>query len=222
MTYANAIISFNQKLKIRATLPSGVGILNPFQNPEVAKLSAMFYQQYYADERPRKIILGINPGRFGGGLTGVPFTDPIRLETVCNIPNTFPKKAELSSEFVYKVIDAYGGPQRFYSHFYFSSISPLGFVKDGKNLNYYDIKELQEALTTFIVQSLQAQLSWGIERDTAYCLGEGDNFRYLSRLNNEYQFFKKIIPLAHPRFVMQYKRKQLEEYSSHYVQQLTR
>lgn len=220
MKYADAIISFNQGLKINETLPSGVGVLNPFQNPEAAKLSAKFYQKYYADKQPRRIILGINPGRLGGGLTGVPFTDPIRLETKCGIENDFVRKAELSSEFIYHMIDAFGGPSLFYSQYYFSSVSPLGFIKDGKNLNYYDIPELQETLMKFILQSLRAQLNWGIDRSKAFCLDEGDNFKFLNVLNKQHQFFQEIVPLPHPRFVMQYKRKLLRTYVEGYCQKL--
>ncbi len=39
----------------------------------------------------RYLILGINPGRFGGGITGIPFTDPIRLQNICGIENDFQK-----------------------------------------------------------------------------------------------------------------------------------
>ena len=49
----------------------------------------------------RHLLLGINPGRFGGGVTGIPFTDPIRLQNVCGIENNFEKKQELSSVFIY-------------------------------------------------------------------------------------------------------------------------
>jgi hypothetical protein len=47
------------------------------------------------------------------------------------------------------VINAYGGPAVFYKRFFIGSVCPLGFVKNGKNINYYDDKELQQTVTAF-------------------------------------------------------------------------
>ena len=52
------------------------------------------------------------------------------------------KKQELSSVFMYEMINAYGGAELFYKRFYITAVSPLGFVKNGRNLNYYDDKIL--------------------------------------------------------------------------------
>ena len=79
-----------------------------------------FYEKYYNDNNERYAFFGINPGRFGGGVTGIPFTDPIRLEKICGIPNDFEKKQELSSVFIYDMIDAFGGAAKFYKRFYIS------------------------------------------------------------------------------------------------------
>src|SRR5688572_20483669 len=136
MTLADQILTFYKTLKFSIALPAGVHVMNPFQNPAVFELCKKFYHQYYHDTNPRNLILGINPGRLGGGTTGIPFTDPVKLETRCGIQNTLPKKTELSADFIYTMIDSYGGPQLFYSKFLFSSVSPLGFTKNGVNLNY--------------------------------------------------------------------------------------
>jgi hypothetical protein len=87
--------------------------------------------------------LGINPGRFGAGVTGIPFTDTKRLEEKCWLTIEGLTTYEPSSVFVYDVIEAYGGVEKFYSDYYISSVCPLGFVKfneKGKeiNYNYYD------------------------------------------------------------------------------------
>jgi hypothetical protein len=217
---SNKILDFFSSLRIPTFLPRGVQVLNPYQDPTVFRLCESFYTNYYQDALPRTLIIGINPGRFGGGLTGIPFTDPIRLEKVCGIPNKLTKKSELSSEYIYSMIDAYGGCEEFYRRFYFTSVSPLGFTKQGKNLNYYDDRKLAERLTPFIVYCLEIQLRWGIKRSIAYCLGEGENFKFLSRLNEEHHFFEKLQPLAHPRFIMQYKRKSVNKYIDQYLQLL--
>jgi hypothetical protein len=96
----------------------------------------------------------------------------------------------------------------------------LGFTKDEKNLNYYDDIRLQKKLESFMIESIHAQLKFDIDRSVAYCLGEGQNYKYLQQLNQKHNFFEKIIPLAHPRFIMQYKRKSKSEYILQYKQAL--
>ncbi|MCB0575946.1 MAG: DUF4918 family protein, partial [Saprospiraceae bacterium] len=155
---------------------------------------------------------------FGAGVTGVPFTDPIRLEAECGIKNDFAKKPELSSGFVWMFINAYGGPDTFCRDFYITSISPLGFVREGKNINYYDDRGLQKAVEPFIIRNIRTQLELGARRETALCLGEGQNFAYFQKLNAVQGFFREIIPLPHPRWVMQYRRKRVDEFVGKYLE----
>jgi hypothetical protein len=217
---ADKILQFLKSLEIQASLPKGVEVLNPYQDKTNFSFCEKFYRKFYSDNNPRTLIIGINPGRMGGGLTGIPFTDPIKLQERCGIENQLPKRAELSADYIHMVIDAFGGLEKFYSKFYFSSVSPLGFTKDGKNLNYYDIPELQIALKTFIIESMQTHLAMGLNKDICFVLGEGKNFNYVRSLNDEFSFFKKIVSLSHPRFVMQYKRKQLATYINDYLNKL--
>jgi hypothetical protein len=87
MTFADKVINFNKQLEYTGPqLPAGIRIMNPFKEEEQAmRISTEFYRKYYSDENKRHIIMGINPGRFGGGLTGIPFTDPKRLQSECHI-----------------------------------------------------------------------------------------------------------------------------------------
>jgi hypothetical protein len=220
MTFSEHVLTFNKSLTLRTALPDGVDVLNPYHDPVAFDLCAAFYNKFYNDSAARTIILGINPGRFGGGLTGIPFTDPIKLEVECGIRNTLHKKVELSADFIYKIVAAYGGPTKFYQNFYISAVCPLGFTKDAKNLNYYDIKALQESLTDFIVECLNKQLTFGIRRDVAFILGEGENYKFFKKLNDRHNFFKMIYPLPHPRFIMQYRRKRIDEFVQKYIQEL--
>jgi hypothetical protein len=219
--FSDQILSFLSQLTIEQTLPAGVVVLNPYNDRTVLELCRKFYSKYYNDGAKRRLILGINPGRFGGGLTGIPFTDPVKLEAQCGIVNDLGKKTELSADFMYTMINAYGGPEKFYKEFYFSSISPLGFTKGGKNLNYYDMKDLQHSLRPFILDSLRKTLLMPVERTVCFCLGEGQNYKFLSALNDEFKFFGIIKPLPHPRFIMQYRRKKLSEHIENYLSQLT-
>ena len=92
-----------------------------------------FYNRFYNDTNKRIYLIGINPGRFGGGTTGIAFTDPINLQVKCEIENKFAKKQELSSDFIYKLIDEFGGVENFFSKFYLTALYPLALIKDGKN-----------------------------------------------------------------------------------------
>ncbi len=210
MTFADRILNFYQNLELNINLPEGVEVINPYKDKYVLEICNKFYRKYYDDDKGRVLILGINPGRFGAGVTGIPFTDPIRLETECKIENSFKKKPELSSEFIYKLINMMGGTEKFYSHFYIGAVSPLGFLNNGKNYNYYDSRELTATLKPFIIKSLTEQISFGITSRKCYVLGQGKNFEYLKLLNTELKLFDEIIPLPHPRWVMQYRRKQLD------------
>lgn len=217
---ADTILDFLKSLNLKTKLPAGIKAMNPYQDSSAFALCGSFYTKFYNDNMPRTLILGINPGRFGGGLTGIPFTDPIKLEKSCGIKNDLPKKAELSADFMYAMIEAFGGAKKFYAKFYISAVCPLGFVKEGKNLNYYDSRELQNVVYDFCVQSIRQQLNFGLNREVCYCLGEGKNYAFLNWLNNEHQFFKHVVPLPHPRFIMQYRRKRVQEYIARYLTEL--
>jgi hypothetical protein len=219
-TFAERAIHFYNNLQINTSLPAGAEILNPYENPEVKDIVGAFFKRFYDDQQGRVIILGINPGRFGAGITGITFTDPIRLEEDCQIPNDLEKRAELSSRFIYEVISSYGGCQAFYQRFFLSAVSPLGFVRDGRNLNYYDDSDLESALGKFIESTLRDQLELGIWRDKAICLGEGKNMKYLEKLNGQLDLFEEIISLPHPRWVMQYRFKRKEEFIGKYLEVL--
>lgn len=225
-TFADRAIAFNNSLHYEGVLPPRVGVMNPFLNNEAAvEASSLFYHRYYNDNNIRHIIIGINPGRFGAGQTGVPFTDPIRLRNECGIPYHGGTSRESSSVFIYEMIKAYGGVEKFYGNFFISALSPLGFTiltekGNAVNHNYYDSKELITASTPFIIKSLKKQLSLGINLDKAICLGTGKNYQFFKKLNQEHQFFKEIIPLEHPRFIIQYKSKFKEEYIQKYLETL--
>lgn len=224
MSFAEKVISFNRQLTYNGSiLPDNIRIMNPFRDIRgTMPIVESFYHKYYDDDKPRFIILGINPGRFGGGLTGIPFTDPKRLESECGIVYEGKITHEPSSVFVYDVVNAYGGVTDFYRDFYINSVCPLGFTSvnnAGKeiNYNYYDSKELTKAVYHFIIENIRRQISMGIKTDICICLGTGKNEQFLRDLNNEYSFFDEIIALEHPRYIMQYKAKSRNVYIDKYI-----
>jgi hypothetical protein len=219
-TVASRMLSFLGGLSLDKRLPAGVKAMNPYRDPYTFSLCKAFYEKYYGDSSERTLLLGINPGRFGSGTTGISFTDPLKLENICGIPNTLQKKPELSADFIYMMIDGFGGPEAFYKRFVISAVSPLGFVKDGLNINYYDIPALQKAVLPFIETSIQQMLDLGLTREKCFCIGEGKNFVFLDQMNKQHRWFGEIVPLPHPRFIMQYKRKKVKDYINLYLQAL--
>ena len=226
-TFADRVIQFNKNINLDASLPKGIRVMNPFaENPYALETSSAFYRKFYSDNRPRRLILGINPGRFGAGVTGVPFTDTKRLEEKCGLGIKGVSTHEPSSVFVYELIDAWGGVEKFYGDFYINSISPLGFVKTNErgrevNYNYYDDKELTRIIWPFAIESVKAHIAVGCRKDVAFCLGTGKNFQYVSQLNHEQGFFEELIPLEHPRYIMQYKSKQKHQYLNKFTELLS-
>ncbi len=219
--FSDKIIDFLFHLTIPFKLPKDVEVLDAHQRKDVQEACVSFYKKYYNDNNKRHVLIGINPGRFGGGVTGIPFTDPIRLENVCGIKNDFKKKQELSSVFIYEMIEAFGGVSKFYKQFYFSAMSPLGFVKHGKNLNYYDDKDLLEKIQLFIIDCMNKQIAIGLHTDVCFCIGEGENFKYLKKLNDKHKWFERIETVPHPRFIMQYRLKRKDEFIQMYVEKLS-
>lgn len=220
MNFADQVIKFHLDLAPKWKLPKGIQVLTPLEQAEGQRVFSTFYQQFYSDHNSRYFLFGINPGRFGAGVTGVSFTDPIRLDQACHIPNKFPKKSELSSEFIYQVIDALGGPKKFFRHFYITAVSPLGFIKDGLNINYYDDKNLLKVIEPFAIESMHAQVKFGCLRQMGICIGQGKNFAFINTLNAKNHWFDKVQALPHPRWVMQYRRRTASLYVQEYVEAL--
>ncbi|GAA0562390.1 uracil-DNA glycosylase family protein [Chitinophaga japonensis] len=222
-TFADQVIQFNSSLDFTGPLPDGIQVMNPFREQgHILDVMRQFYKKFYDDNHTRRLILGINPGRLGSGATGVPFSDTKRLAEECGIHVKGFKTHEPSSVFVYDVIHAYGGVAAFYRDFYISSICPLGFTAgngNGKvvNYNYYDSKALTAAVQDLIVDSLHTQLEFGISRKVCYCMGTGKNAAFLQALNAKEKFFEEIVPLEHPRFVMQYRIKTKQTYVDKYL-----
>ncbi len=214
-SFSDKILQFHRSLTPDWDLPQAVELLYPFDQTDTWKVMEAFFRKYFSDTHPRTLLFGINPGRFGAGITGTPFTDPIILEKVCGIPNNFHKRAELSAILVYEFIHAFGGPELFYQQFYITSLCPLGFVKQGKNYNYYDSKELTQAVEPHIIHNINTHLDYGCNPEVALCLGKGKNYTYFQSLNQKFHFFKEIIPLPHPRWVMQYQLKHKDKHLSY-------
>jgi len=217
-TFGERVFEFYTSLSIPQNIPDDVVTMNPYQDLRTQEYLRVFLQKYFSDKEPCTLVFGINPGRFGGGQTGINFTDPVALEKYCGIKNDLSKKRELSSEFIYQFIEMCGGTKVFYKQFFLSALSPLGFTKNNKNYNYYDDKAILNATTSFIVECIKKQIKFGTNPKSVIIFGSGKNLKIFKQLNKEHKFFKQIYALDHPRFIMQYKRKQIQIYLQKYFE----
>jgi hypothetical protein len=221
-TIADKVISFNRQLQYTGPLPSGFGVMNPFQeNPETMEVMTQFYYKFYNDNKKRKFLIGINPSRHGAGLTGVPFTDTKRLDAVCGIKMKSAYSHELSSVFLYEMIQAYGSVQNFYNNIYINAPFPLAIIRSAGNgswlnANYYDDRALFEAVKPFMVKSLKQHIQIGVRTDKAYVLGK-KNLAFLEKINREEKLFGELVCLEHPRYIQQYKSKEKAAYIEKYL-----
>ncbi|WP_347219513.1 SMUG2 DNA glycosylase family protein [Chryseobacterium sp.] len=220
-TFADQVIEFNENLKHPGKLPDGFEVLNPYlDNPETMQVMQKFYYKYYNDSDTRKFIVGINPSRHGAGVTGVPFTDTKRLESICGIKMKSAHTHEVSSVFMYDMIEEYGGADLFYKEVYINSPFPLAIVRKTKNgwrnANYYDDKELFKDVKDFMIDSLKKHISLNLDTSEVFVLGK-KNAGFISKLNQEAQLFEKMTVLEHPRYIQQYKSKEKQLYIDKYI-----
>lgn len=226
-TFGEKVVDFNRQLHYSGSLPVNFQVINPYlDNPETMAVMEQFYHKFYNDFKKRKFIIGINPSRHGAGVTGVPFTDTKRLESVCGIQMKSAHTHEVSSVFMYDLISEFGGPTDFYNQFYINSPFPLAIVRHSKedkwlNANYYDDPSLFEMVKEFMILSLKKHVSLGLDTSEVFVLGK-KNADFLQKLNKEIKLFDKLIALEHPRFIQQYKSKEKQQYIDKYILALNR
>ncbi len=220
MSFSNRANKYFCNLKTPDIKNSGVKLINPYESDEAKKIVKKFYKKFYNDDRKRTFIIGINPGRFGGGLTGIAFTDPVALREQCGIENNLGHRKELSSKFIYTIAERFGGTDLFFSKIFLTALYPFAIIKDGKNYNYYDDKLLREMLKSEIIQTLKSQIIFGASVDRVILLGK-KNAEYFAEINVEHGFFKRIIALEHPRFIMQYRLKKIDHYIKKYLEAIS-
>jgi hypothetical protein len=214
--FSTKAVTFFNGLEKPHNISRGIEVINPYKSEKVRFVVGQFFNKFYNDENSRLFIFGINPGRFGGGLTGISFTDPVALKNHCGIDNNLGTRKELSSEFIYTLIDSYGGTNKFFSECFLSALYPLALLRDGKNYNFYDDKKTFNTLLPYLKKSVKQQSELGARRDKVISLGL-KNAGILTLINDELKIFDKIDILEHPRFIMQYRRKHLKEYIHKYL-----
>ena len=189
----------------------GFSVIYPYSDIEVKRVLKIFCQRFYSDTKSRTLILGINPGRFGAGITGIPFTDPEALSQRCGIRHHLQARRELSSTFVYDFIDRFGGPSIFYKHYLISSVMPMGLLFGTKNCNYYDSATLFRKCKPVIELSMKKHLEMHVNSERLIILGK-KNADFFASIKGFKGLFKEVVVLEHPRYVMQYQLKNKDRF----------
>lgn len=221
-TFGQKVVHFNKNLKYTGALPPDFQVMNPFlHNPETLTVMQQFYDKFYSDTRTRKFLIGINPSRHGAGVTGVPFTDTKNLEKHCGITMKSARTHEVSSVFLYGMIEAFGGAEKFYSQFYINSPFPLAITRKGKNgvylnANYYDDKALFSCVEDFMEESLKKHISLGLDTSEVFVLGV-KNAAFLKKINDREKLFGTMTVLEHPRYIQQYRSKDRDFFIDKYL-----
>ena len=119
------------------------------------------------------------------------------------------------------MIEAYGGPKKFYGDYFIHAVCPLGFLRINSkgrwvNCNYYE-KDIFPAARSFIVSCLGKLKTFEIHTDTCYVLGK-ENAAFFGMLNKELEMFKNIVDLDHPRYIEQYKKAEYQRYIQKYLE----
>ena len=229
-TVAQEILEFNDSLgRVSLEVLKGFNLINAFNGVNkdtIKRVLHKFYTKYYNDTDKRFMILGSSPARRGTALTGVPFEDVNHLQKDTGVSIDAFGANKRSSSFLYEVMEEYGGRQKFYKRFYMSFVCPLGIEKinlkgNWVNCNYYENVALKKCLHSFIVDSLRRQIDFNIDTTVCFCIGSGETFKFLTNINNKHHFFNTIVPLEHPRFIMQYNADRKEEFMQKYVNTLS-
>ena len=200
-------------------MPEGVELHNPFEDLARRIAITRFCEIYYGDDRPRAHLVGINPSRLTKTSTGVNYTDGYSLETFCNIQNDFSKKREVTARFFYQVVEAYGGCTKFYGDVFAWAAMPIGVTRHGKYKNYYD-SELLPSLEEVVIKNLEWMRNVP-SNGTLIVIGIGQNKDFIENLDWINKFYRKVVYLPHPRWIVQYKSRDIDKYISMYMDALS-
>ncbi|MGG0644103.1 uracil-DNA glycosylase family protein [Sporosarcina gallistercoris] len=112
----------------------GISVLPGFK--EQAELVRAYYKKFYSKLERRIVFCGINPGQYGAGKTGVPFIDFDGIDRL--LPGYGRQDKERSAQFMLSIIEEYDLGE-FQDAVYLTNVSWFGFLRNGKNLNYYTL-----------------------------------------------------------------------------------
>ncbi|GKV70483.1 hypothetical protein NCCP2716_29810 [Sporosarcina sp. NCCP-2716] len=129
----------------------GISILPGFT--EQVELVRAYYRKYYFKNKQRLVFCGINPGQFGAGRTGVPFIDFDGIEKL--MPGRGGDEQERSAQYMLSIMEEYE-TGAFQDSVYLTNLSWYGFVRRGRNLNYYSLpRHVRHYFTNMFVEEMK-------------------------------------------------------------------
>ena len=219
MTISEQVIDFYKDFQPPIGLPNHIHLHNPWDDKDRRAAITEFCNKFYNDSTPRIHLIGINPSKLVKTSTGVNYTDGYALQNRCGIGNDFDKHRELTSEFFYRMSDACGDANKLYSNIFAWALMPFAITSDGLYKNHYDA-EVASSVDTII----RANLDW-LSRipstGRAVVLGKGKNAAKFDALVGTSGMYREIIILPHPRWILQYQRKDVDKFIDQYLNALT-
>lgn len=180
---------YSEKLK-----SMNIGILSEFLDNK--KNIIEFHKKYVQLNSPKIVMCGINPGRNGAGITGIPFIDTNSLSKM--LPDIANPKTEKSAKFFFSIIEEFGIDE-FYSNIHVTNMSWFGFYKldNGTNVNY---NSLPEEIQNFLIDKFVEEMNF-IKPDVIIPIGDIVNWELLYNLKKRDRINAEIAPrLYHPAY----------------------
>ena len=178
-----------------------------------------FHKKYVEPNSPKIVICGINPGRNGAGLTGIPFIDFESLSKM--IPDIKENDWEPSAKFFFSIIQEFG-IEAFYRNFHVTNISWFGFsrINKPKNVNYFD-NDISTEIATCLINKFVEEIEL-INPD--YIIPLSKHVLYeLESLKKKCRIRAEIgTRLNHPSWVTTYRSNDLTSGRQKYVDTLTK
>ena len=175
-----------------------------------------FHKRYVQPNSPKIVICGINPGRNGAGLTGIPFIDFESLsKMLSNIGN---KESEQSAKFFYSVIQKFE-IENFYQKFHVTNISWYGFsqIDKQKNVNYDNIST---EIAIFLIEKFVEEMEF-INPDVIIPLSRNVLYELVSLKKRDKIKAEIGTRLCHPSWISTYRSKDFDLWTAKYVEVLT-
>jgi uracil-DNA glycosylase len=171
-----------------------IGILSEFLDNKNNIIE--FHKKFVQPNSPKIVMCGINPGRRGAGITGIPFIDTNSLSKM--LPDISNPKSEKSAKFFFSIIEEFG-INEFYRNIHVTNMSWFGFYKldNGTNVNYNSLPtDIQNVLIDKFVEEMDL-----INPDVILPIGDIVNWELLYNLKLKNRLYAEIGPrLYHPAY----------------------
>ena len=152
--------------KLRSLIDNpDIEIIEKDEDEDALKNQILFDEKYYHEGFPKIVLCGINPGRKGAGVTGVPFVDMATLaERLSDNKISFNGSGkEQSAQYFNEIVNHEEfGAKKFYKHFYVTNFSWVGFIEKINNptkIINHNYHELNPEAQQYINDAFKREMS---------------------------------------------------------------